>query len=604
MAMLDLYTKNGKNFTPKRYLSIGFDDFRRSDFSLIFPLFNRYGATATYNRIAYGSRLSQSDVALLDILTQTGNEIGDHTWFHCNFIYNDPLFNGQNPNCPEGNQKIFPSNEQLRNNRGDGKNIFGFNLNDSVQKNLSNWHLYNHVWTFFDESWGNLSDEQCQIIREHFSIYKDKSGMLDIFDELSNRYLGTSGKSAGSWSNKENCYAGGIFSGCKTSCNHEIWERVLILTKLFYKNQYDKNFDFKTWSWPGSIPSPFVFEHEDKKYYDENHTILYNYSAKFPSSTITVGGGYWLRSWNQVLRSIGYKISHDTLYPSRNDGMPLPIMSKQFIYNAGFSRLDALLYSTNRSVSYSKVANDYPQEFFSNDKGKSLAAQMYDDGGTFYNFIETIRHNTSNGIIHGEVIDSVDSFSERCFLTQMLEYCRKTGVEVISKEKAFDVCFKQPNFTGNLIYNPTFRNTAKEFMSDAEKISNNPDGYRGDCSVINQSSDNPILSVKGEANYLHCGIPIGKLIYSANIRGQGRIFIYAIKNSDSVALKNSDLELLSSCSINEQSFANKQIEFFVPNNPITDYEQVCEGLGNKIMGIKIVYFGHMEIKGIFLGVAN
>ena len=589
----------------KRYLSIGFDDFRRSDFSLIFPLFSRYGATATYNRIAYGARLSQADVALLDVLKNTGNEIGDHTWFHCNYIYNDPLFNGQNPNCPEGNQKIFPSNEQLRNNRGDGKNVFGFNLKDSVKKNLSNWYNYNRLWTFFDESWENLSDEQCQIIRDHFSIYKDKSGMLGVLDELSNMYLGTSGKSEGSWNNQKNCYVGGIFSGCKTSCNHEIWERVLILTKLFYKNQYDMEFDFKTWSWPGSVPSPFIFEYEGKKYYNENHTLLYNYLAQFPSSVVcTDGGGYWLRGWIQVLRSVGYRISHDSIYPSRNDGLTLPMMSKQFIYNAAFSRLDALLYSTNRTVSYSAIAADYPKEFFSDSEEKSIPAQMYDDGGIFYTFIEAIRHDTSNGIIHGEVIDSEDTFSERTFLTQMLEYCRKTGVEVISKEKAFDICFNQNNIVGNLIYNPTFRNTAKEFMPDAEKIPTNPDGYRGDCCVFVDVNGNPILSVAGNANYLHCGIPIGKIMYSVKVRGNGTITIYAIKNSDSVKLKNDELEVLSICPIANPLFVNKTIEFIIPDNPVTKYEQVCEGLGNKIMGIKILYSGYLEIKDIYLGMMN
>ena len=40
--------------TPEsRYLAIGYDDFRKSDFSLVESLMRKYGARATYNRIAW-----------------------------------------------------------------------------------------------------------------------------------------------------------------------------------------------------------------------------------------------------------------------------------------------------------------------------------------------------------------------------------------------------------------------------------------------------------------------------------------------------------------------------------------------------------------------
>lgn len=575
----------------RRYLAIGFDDFRRSDFSMVFPLFNKYGATATYNRITYG-HWSQTDNALLDILIQTGNEIGDHTWFHCNYMFNDPLCNGQDPHNPEGDQTIFPSNEQLRDDRGDGRNVFDFRLDESVKKGISNWWLYHHEWTYFDALWGNLNDEQCQLMRDHFSIYKDTSGMLDVFDALSNKYLGTVGKSRGSWDNDKACYAGGIFTGSKTSCNHEIWERVLKVTKLFYQEAYSTDFAFKTWSWPGSVPSPFNFTNRGGRYYDEQCTKPYNYCAKFPSS-IT----HKLRSWTQALREAGYRIAHDTIYPSRNDGLPLCMMSKQFIYNAGLSRQDALLYRTNNSISYSQIAGEYSREFFNNASFKSIPAQMYDAGGAFYTFIEAIRHNTSNGMIHGEVIDSVASYSEKCFLTQMLEYCKTAGVEVVSKSKAYGVCFNEYNDSGNLVYNPTFRNTAKEFMPDAEKIPSNPDGYIGDCAVVNGE----ILIIRGETYYLHYGIPNGEIVYSAEIEGTGRIYVYAIKNSDAVGLNNNDLDLLAAVNIASGFFERYAIKFEVPNNPVAEYEPVCEGYGNKVMGLKIVYFGSLRIKNIYIG---
>lgn len=190
----NIYKGTGSH-NDKRFLSIGFDDFRDSDFSLVYP-----------------------------------------------------LFNGQDPQNTEGDQKSFPSNEDLRDDRGDGRNAFGFLLSEEIEQRL--WDGYDKHWGAFEATWGELTDEQCQIIRDTFSIYKDQSGMLDKLDELSNRYLGTSGSSAGSWDKERGCYVGGIYTGAKTSANHEIWERICQVTRLFYQEQYNKDFSFITWSWP------------------------------------------------------------------------------------------------------------------------------------------------------------------------------------------------------------------------------------------------------------------------------------------------------------------------------------------------------------------
>lgn len=583
-----------------RYLSIGFDDFRESDFSLVEPLLSQYGATATFNRIATKNELSKVEMAKIDRLENVGNELGDHTWFHCNFIFTDPLINGQDPCAVEGNQTIFPTNEQLRNDRGDGKNVFGYDVNETVNESLPWFHTTPAMETI-EEKWGGLTDKQCQVIRDSFSIYKDSTGILDTLDELSNKYLGTQGKSRGSWNSQKQCYEGGIFTGSKTSCNHEIWERVLEVTELFYQDYYHEKIQFNTWSWPGATRSPFVFELDGKKYYDEDCTILYNYLARFPSSmNFDENGEPLLRSWTQVLRNAGYKITHDTFYPSREDGVSMPMMSKQFIYNASLSREDALVYRTNSSVSYDEIANAYPQSFFDDSTGKSYAAQMYDDGGAFYSFIESIRQDTSNGMIHGEIIDSQDTYSEKQFLTQMLEYCKATGVEVISKQAAYDICFNHLMKDGNLIYNPSFRNTAKEFMPDAECVPDNPDGYVGDCHVIQNDMGENTLAVHGIAEYLHYGIPLGNNTYSAKVKGTGEIRIYAIRNKDSIEMNEADLKLLSQCKIDNNEFKNIETHFQIEDYPVTEYEQVCEGMGDKIMGIKIVYSGNLEINHIVL----
>ena len=113
-------------------------------------------------------------------------------------------------------------------------------------------------------------------------VIDDNSDLIDILDNLSNTYLGTSGSSNGSWSREDGCYKGGIFTGCKTSANHEIWERILMVTKLFVQDKF--HVDLYTWSWPGSKSSMCVFPSDGKLYYDSQNKQLFNNLAKFTSS--------------------------------------------------------------------------------------------------------------------------------------------------------------------------------------------------------------------------------------------------------------------------------------------------------------------------------
>ena len=65
-----------------RYLAIGFDDFRSSDFTMTIPLFNEYDAHATFNRIGYSLDMTEDEKTQLAIVLDNGNELGDHTWFY------------------------------------------------------------------------------------------------------------------------------------------------------------------------------------------------------------------------------------------------------------------------------------------------------------------------------------------------------------------------------------------------------------------------------------------------------------------------------------------------------------------------------------------
>ena len=585
---------NGEVSPEKRYIAIGFDDFRATDFSMIIPLFDKYGAKAVFNRVHSGVDVSESDIIRINSLINGNHELGDHTWLHYKYPFDEPLMNGQDPSSPEGNQVPFPSNDQLRNDVGDGKNVFGRTLTNNVKTDIG------YQAPDIDTTWAEMTDAQCQQFRDYFSVMKDTStNLIDVLDALSNLYLGTTGSSRGSWDGTNNEYTGGIFTGCKTSCNHEIWERILLVTNRFLKDKFDLNYNLITWSLPGSKGSGCYFSYNGNQYFDANHTKRVGNLARFESSLYNNNDGSAKnRSWTDVLREYGYKTTHDATPTTRNT-----CMAYQFIMNGQQSRPDALPHPTNRLLSYSKIASEYT-------KGTDLQGtasyevQMYDGGAnsnknSFRNEVEQWRHSTANGIIWGAVIDSNDTWSERMILEGLLKYGIKTGIEFVTHAEAYDICFNHPIKNGNLIYNPRFRNTAKEFMPTATTVPSNPDGYRGECSV-SIVNGTPVLTTTGETDYRHYGIPYGKIKYSADVKGSGSIQIRAIKNSTTSSTIKTASVLLDTINISNNDYATATSELTIPDNGIGVYEDVYGGYGDKIIGLIFIYSSGLEIKNIDL----
>lgn len=584
--------------SQKRFLAIGFDDFREADFSIVLPLLEKYGGRATFNRVCSSAIVDEKEIRRVRAIIENGSEVGDHTWFHRCYIYTDPLFNGQNPQNVDGDQIPFPSNKQLREDYGKGKNAFGFDLTETVNIKLPHLMVNDNN---FEICWGKLTDEQCQMIREGFSIMHD-TDKLWLLDLLSNYYLGTKGNSKNSWNNKRGCYQSGIFSGCKTSANHEIWERMVQITKLFYIDQLGVD-RLLTWSWPGpgSYINPFKFEHDGEYYYDEECLLPYNFTSKFLSSLYkSEDGEEKHRSWNDVLRENGYIISHDSVYPSKDDGREKRQIAWQFVYNASLSRKDSLTYPTNYEIPYNSSGNDYPEEFF--DGSKSLSAQMYDSEGHFFTFIESMRRNTSNGLIQGALIDSENTFSQRVFLESVFQYCKSAGIEIVPKAEAFDICFNHKVTGKNLIYNSELVNTAKKFFEDAEKLPSNPDRYEGNCYVEKDFDDKNILVTTGITNYVHYGIPYECMEYGINARGSGQIRLYCIKNKYSFSNSECEQEKIAELVITTAKWKRYSIQFEIKDNPLTNENFDCEGYGDKIIGIRIEYSPNLQVRDLLLQV--
>lgn len=276
-------------------------------------------------------------------------------------------------------------------------------------------------------------------------------------------------------------------------------------------------------------------------------------------------------------------------------------MSLQFLLNSKNRRPDSLIYANiaHRNMHYVTIANEYT-EGTSLQGSEPLEVQMYDGGGSFKTALEAWRHGTANGIIVGELIDSQDTWSERVILEGLLKYAISAGIQIIPLEEAYDICFRNETIGGNLIYNPEFRNTAKDFMPTAQTVPTNPDGYIGQCSVSNVDGV-PTLITTGTVVYTHFGAPYGRLTFSLDVIGVGNIVVKAIKNNTDYS-EQENAETIATIQVNNntQNFVSVSESLLVKDNPMTAYEQLCAGYGDKIIGLRIEYPSGLQIRNVVL----
>lgn len=578
--MAETNAKPKQETACERILTVGFDDIRLSDLLWVAPLFKKYNARATFNKIFYGYELG---IELRNIrkLVKEGHEIGCHTILHEQYIYFDPLFNGQDPQKPDGSgQTPFPSNDDLRVDIGNGFNVFGRKLSDKVE------------YDFIDNcSWNELTDVQCQAIRDRFSVFKDTE-LLGTLDLLSHRFLGTNGLSKNSWSDEKGCYTQGVFTGCKTSENHEIWERIFLIQDHLLKEMKLGLDRIVTWSWPGSRSSNLTFGDDVVRYYDHEMTKLKNNSSRIYSSLTNKE-----RSITDVLRSFSYNNTHDTIYPGRIDGNNIAEQRQQFIYNAFLSRKDALLYPTTRTIKGMHCRESKGLRQFESE-GKAYNIDKNNNNGVFTS-LEELRHALGSGVMAGCLWDSSFKPSEQKYWELILRYCKETGVSVIPKKEAYKVAFLQKREKGNLIYNPCFSNTLINFLPNND-VPSNPDGWIGDCNDTIKDNQS-ILSIHGEVRNRNYGMPYGHLRYSVEAKGHGRIEYGFIRNNTPLGksvVGGGDLLIIND--INTDSWASYSFDIQVPDIPIEDESDMFEGRGNKIIGIEFLYEGELSIKELSL----
>ena len=576
----------GKVDLSKRYICWGFDDGRLTDFEWVAPLFSKYGFKATFNIINSRTPTDEFINNVKGLISQ-GHEIGDHTILHKTYMYNSPLFNGQPNSGGDGGQAGFPLNYDFTEDVGGGKNRFGYTLTDHVTGVAS-------VLGLADSMWASLDSSNCQQIRNHYSIFAN-SDIITYLDTLSNEFCGTSGSSVGSWSAEDSMYTGGIFTGCKTSENHEIWERLCEIQKKYYRHHYGLNQPLTEWSMPGGNQHQLYFDRQDDayNYYDRDTTKLWNDWAEFTSTRILDKDSTGVsRSWADVLRSYGYRHVHDSHYIGRSDGQTQKMMNKAHIFNANFSKADALNQITllNRvNSNYSTPGHTYNADSLA--KYNDIMKWLYEGDNEFRTLINKICNYTARGTIPYGATDTGDSFTWKLFYEMYIRFCYLTGIEMITKSEAYDICYNHSITEGNLFANPNFERLAyKIIMSNS--CPDEPDAWSGgyiDTTEVAPDSFSAVLycdeSVIGFYDY---GIPLGKLqftFYSKKTSSNGSVRIYAMRNSEHYNATTS-LDLLASATIDSTGWKKYTLTFTLPdadiiNNGIQGYE----GWDNKICGL-------------------
>ena len=147
-------------------------------FSFLIPLLDKYAARAEFNRVHNSAGATLNDKQKVNSIINGRHELGDHTWYHYKYPFFEPLFNGQNPDSPDGNQVPFPSNSQLRDDVGNGKNVFGRVLTHIVKDDCG------YQAPEINVSWADMTDEQCQYFRSYYSVMWDTSTNLVLILDM------------------------------------------------------------------------------------------------------------------------------------------------------------------------------------------------------------------------------------------------------------------------------------------------------------------------------------------------------------------------------------------------------------------------------------
>lgn len=573
----------------KRCVAFGFDDGRPSDFAWVAPLFTRHGARATFNIINAPEHALPSYVAQVNRLLADGHEIGDHTVLHHTYMYELP--------CCDG--RTTPSNDDLRRDRGDGCNAFHSPLDERIRDSSSQSYPFIGLEHPEEVTWGSLTDGDCDLIRQYYGIWgcaEAHGSLLVYLDELSARYCGTEGESKdpGSWNGVE--FTRGIFAGCRTTSNHEIWERLLDIQQRWYTDNFHMAAPPTNWSQPGGERCPCLLYYRDgHRYADRECTIPGHHYGKLVSTRT----GH-RRSWADLLRGRGYATVSDSIYESQNDGSLRRNILVGFHWNAHHSKddlvcrepaLDRLWFVPSRleNPAQAPLAG-------SSDWLKTI----YETDADFKEGIDGLVRQCAEGRIPMGLCESIDTFGARLVYDLYLQFCRKAGIASITLREAFDLAFRHPVTTGNLFGNPRMARTV-EAVIGAVNAPPAPDGWSDGAVEETAYRGRALraLALDGiaRADYLLYGVPPVKLTFSflaSSGTGASTVTVRVLRNIDPCHCADAG-PVLATLAIADRGWHTYNMPLVLKDAPRlprpTALSPTCDGLDEKICGLAFILTG-------------
>lgn len=622
-----------------KYIAIGWADFfTPEDPQIMLALCSKYGMTHTFyrqikplsddprNTLAY-SRSS------LKMIESQGSYDANHAFLHINHIYNHPYHDG----------RTFPSISDIKTERSDGTNEFGYNVDDTVDTSIGS--SLRDSWlrlsaTIGGKAWSALSDAECTEIIKSLGVFgmpiDGQNGLkvLESLDYLSNRYCGTTGYSVlnGDYTNTtrtpntvdglepspSNLIQGGIFQDAATTQNQEIWERILIIDEQ-YKREFEGKLDTHLfWSTPGGIQREFLFRPENPEsaygnYIDKMYSQLNTGVAKVTSS---ITGN--TRSWNDCLRSKGYKVTMATSghgYASYASDL-LNRLESQSIYqrNLSYKKPDCI------GDGYTNAIRQWMSTLTEADIDNALASAdvekyLYDLCSTDVRFTGMTAYESGNFAVYineaikfiawGKIPDSVDDSGAAGVLLKrasmafvheaLMRFCQRAGIKLISHEEAINMALT--NYSpSNYFPNYQLSTTVKTIL-DSVNAPAYPDGWNGG-TVIDDSGD--VLSLTPGTYFIRqYAIRPGNFYLSFRSKGIATLKVKAIRNKHTYDQVGGDgFDDLTTININDANYSTHSQSVSVENatmetytTPTTPeekaYQAYMRGYGDKICGLHI-----------------
>ena len=578
-----------------RFAAFGFDDGRQSDFDWVAPLFTQYNVHGTFNVINNGGTSKPEYIAKVNKLIAEGHEIGDHTIGHSTYMYEQPFCNGQ----PEENyigSKGSPANDEMRKDQGNGRNAFNTPLDQKVKATIQQSFARLGLSDPDNKTWRTLTDEDCQKIRNCYSVWN--GGGLDYLDKLSAIYCGTTGssKAPDAWNGR--VFTKGIFTGCKTTCNHEIWDRLVEIQQHWYTQHFNLKAPPTNWSQPGGQRCPGLLYYKNgKRFFDRDCTILANHYGKCRSTR--TGNS---RSWADLLRENDFTTTSDSIAEGLYDGSIYRSIFIEMPFNANLSRDDNICRETffNRVWLTPLQVNGPAQEPLASSK--DWLKTIYETDACFKRQIDNIVRNSASGRIAFGLYDSVDTFGARLVYDLCLQFCRKANIKAVSMKEAYEIAYKTPLTKGNFFRNPTMARTVHSVIG-AKNAPEAPDGWTAGRVADPAPPDARIaralaLEGTGRSEYFVFGVPLGKLDFSfAAIKGDGwaKLTIKKVRNIDPY-LNSDGCPVLAEIAIDgDKVWKNYRTTLFLEDAPRltspSELSPTCDGLDNKICGLVFVLEG-------------